>query len=384
MKISLLVLLTLILSANCRAQPGFEMVVGGSEHRIMLSGEGGFALLDTGNEGDFPHNEFRIDEARLFVEGSLGHEAYVFAELNLVTRETEDENFRIGELYLELEDVSRLWGRERQLNVRFGRMDIPFGEEYLTRDAIDNPLISHSLSDLWGIDEGLEVYGRFGRVSYALAVQNGGEPSFHDFNPDKAIVGRLAVDPNSTLHLSVSAMRTGDLDVRRDNISALWFGNGFLRAIGAPQATTTFGGRLLEGDLQLRGKTRHLYLAGGAMRFHDDDRTTDNSRRVFFYLVEGAHDFFSKGAHKLYAAARFSVISAPKGFPIVGHGAFSEYFSNSASLTNSLWRLTMGTGWRLGPYLLFKTEYTFERGRNTNGDRRNHEDFFGMEAAARF
>src|SRR5437016_14557117 len=90
-----------------------------------------------------------------------------------MSREAQDLSLQLGEAYLDFENVSRLWNSDRMLNVRAGRMDIPFGEEYLNRDAIDNPLISHSLSDFWGVDEGLELYGRVGKFSYVLAVQDG-------------------------------------------------------------------------------------------------------------------------------------------------------------------------------------------------------------------
>jgi len=35
--------------------------------------------------------------------------------------EANDEFFHVGELYLDVEDISRLWGRDRQLNLRAGR-----------------------------------------------------------------------------------------------------------------------------------------------------------------------------------------------------------------------------------------------------------------------
>ena len=89
-----------------------------------------------------------------------------------------------------------------------GRLDIPFGEEYLSRDASDNRLISHSLSDFWGIDEGVEVYGTLKHIQYVLAVQNGGHPSINDYNSDKSVTLRLGGDPVKWLHLGVSLMRT--------------------------------------------------------------------------------------------------------------------------------------------------------------------------------
>src|SRR5207249_4163581 len=122
-------------------------------------------------------------------------DVYFFGELNLMTRETSDLELKLGELYLDFENVSKLWNRERMLNVRAGRMYIPFGEEYLVRYAIDNPLISHSLSDLWGVDEGLELYGNIGKVSYVVAVQSGGPSGGRDYTADKSVAGRISFDP---------------------------------------------------------------------------------------------------------------------------------------------------------------------------------------------
>jgi hypothetical protein len=127
--------------------------------RVHLSGEGGLAFFHSGEKGPYPNSEFRVDEAKLFVEAPIFKDIYFFTELNITLREDPGVFVQVGELYLDFENLSRFWNHDRQLNLRVGRFDIPFGEEYLTRDAIDNPLISHSLSDMCGIDDGLEIYG---------------------------------------------------------------------------------------------------------------------------------------------------------------------------------------------------------------------------------
>ena len=104
-----------------------------------------------------------MDEAKLFVDAQVWGDVYAFAEINLASREEPDVDLHLGELYLDAEDISKLWGKPGQFNVRVGRMDIPFGEEYLHRDVIDDPLISRSLSDIWGVDEGVEIYGALGK-----------------------------------------------------------------------------------------------------------------------------------------------------------------------------------------------------------------------------
>src|SRR4029077_17089421 len=136
----------------------------------------------------------------------------------------------LAELYVDFEDVSQLWGHDNQLNVRVGKMKIPFGEEYLTRYAIDNPLILNSVSDLWGFDPGVEAYGALGKWSYVVAVQNGGGARVQDEN---VCAGHISFDPNARWHFSVSGMRTGCLEAQNGSLSTEWFGNGFFQSIGS-------------------------------------------------------------------------------------------------------------------------------------------------------
>lgn len=345
--------------------------------KVNLSGEGGVAFFHTGSEGAFPNSEFRVDEAKLFVEAPVWDDVYFFCELKLATRENDDLGLRLGKLYLDFENVSKRWGRDRMLNVRLGRFDIPFGEEYLTRDAILNPLISRSLSDLWGVDEGVELYGSVGKFSYVVAVQNGGESGTRDFNPDKAVVGRVAYDPTPWLHLSVSGMRTGDLDAINDYVSALWIGNGWFRSIGGMN-TTLFHANLVEGDVAVRWNSGHLKAFGGAICYGDNDPDANNGRSAYYYSVEAVQHLTGK----LYGAARFSQILAEKGLPLIGHGNFDDYFYGP--LATELHSLSLGLGYRFSEHLLLKVEYTLEGGKEVGGGQRNREDFFAAEAAFKF
>lgn len=350
---------------------------GSSFGRVHLSAEGGVAFFHSGSEGQFPNGEFRLDEARLFLEAPIYGDTYFFGEMDLATREEPDLTVKAGELYVDVENVSKLWHQEHVLNLRMGRMFIPFGEEYLNRYAIDNPLISHSVSDLWGVDEGLELYGGSGKLSYAAAVQNGGIPDTRDFNADKSVAGRIGFDPTTWLHLSASGMRTGDLAVQGDRLSAMWFGGGFFRSLGSAK-TTTFHADLAEADLEIRLPRGRLRAFGGYIHYDDNDLARSNQRDVYYYALEGSHDLVGK----LSGAVRFSQIFAPGGFPIVGNGDFGDYFAES--LTTELWRLSLGLGYRWSEGLVVKLEYSLEGGRTTEGETRDHENLFGVEAAFKF
>lgn len=350
--------------------------------RINISGEGGVAFLHSGRDGQFPNSEFRVDEAKLFIEAPVWGNVYFFTELNLAQRENdEDLDLRVGEFYLDVENLFGLEKNPRLVNLRVGRLDVPFGEEYQTRDVIDNSLISHSLADFWGVDEGVELYGSIGKFSYVVAVQNGGVPVAQDFTKDKAVVGRLSFDPNSWLHFSVSGMRTGGLEAEDDYLSEIWYGGGWFRSIGGP-GTTRFHANLVEGDLAVRWRNGYVKAFGGAVCYDDNDPVNANARTMFFYSLEGRQQL----NRKLYAAVRFSQILADKGYPITGHGSMGKYFFNysPAALTTDIWRLSLGLGYRFNNHFLLKTEYSFERGQTVGGDSRAHEDLFATEAAFSF
>ena len=256
-------------------------------------------------------------------------------------------------------------------------MQIPFGEEYLNRYAVENPLISHSLADFWGIDPGLELYGKLGKFSYVVAVQNGGGNGVQDYSGDKSVAGRLSFDPNKNWHFSISGMRTGDLNAQQDFISAIWFGNGWFRSIGS-SATTKFHASAVQGDMTARWKTGHLGVSGGYIRYGDNDPAANNSRNIFYYSVEAEQNL----PRNFYLAARFSQIIAPDGYPLVGFGDFSQHFFGTQA--TGLWRLSLGGGYRFSNRLAIKAEYSFENGSNVGGGSRNQENFLGTEAVFKF
>ena len=343
--------------------------------KVAVTGEGGFAFFKSESAGQHPNGEFRVDELRLFLDAQVIENVYFFGELNLTTREL-GASFELGEAYVDFEDVSRLWGKDRLLNIRVGRMDIPFGEEYLSRDAIDNPLISHSLADFWGYDAGIEFYGAWNNFDYVFAVLNGGVSATSDFTSDKSLVGRVGFAPTKWLRVSASAMRTGDLDAANDYLSAMWFGNGYFRSISA--TATRFHADIVEGDLQARWKGGHLKASGGVAFYDDNDRTMSNARDLYYYFVEAKQDVWDK----FYVAARWSQIFTDKGYPLVGDGDFGKYFFGP--LTEDLWRLGIGLGYRWKENLLFKAEYTINGGSELGGKKRTHENTFAGEVAFRF
>jgi hypothetical protein len=178
--------------------------------------------------------------------------------------------------------------------------------------------------------------------------------------------------------MSVSGMRTGNLDANRDRLSELWFAGGWFRSLGSP-ATTRFHANLVQGDIAFRLPHGYIRAFGGYIHYDDDDPIADNSRDVYYYSVEAVHDI----TRKLYGAVRFGQIFAPDGFPIVGNGTMGEFLF-SPTLTTDLWRLSMGMGYRFNRNLVVKLEYSLERGQVVGGADRDHEDLIAGMAAFAF
>lgn len=355
---------------------------GAREQEIRISAEAGFAYFDGGPQGQFPNGEFRADDVKVYLEAPVWRDTYFFAELDLVTREANDEFFHMGEVYADFENVSgRLGGPDRALNVRVGRFDIPFGEEYQVRGVMDNPLVTHSLADIWGVDEGVEIYGDVAGFSYVLAVQNGGHKMFRDYDSGKAVTARVGVDPIGWLHLSASALHTGELTVAGDVMSETWIGNGFFKSIGGTATTTRFEASLLELDAVARWTGGQLAGAVGRADYDDNDTAADNSRQLDYFYLELRQRF----GERLRGAVRYSELRTDRGYPLPGLGDAGAFFYRpGAPFTDWLSRLSLGLSYHFADPVLLKLEYSFERGRLMNGQRRDQEDMFATELGLKF
>lgn len=349
-------------------------LVSGAVHEIRVSGETGLAFFSSGSDGAYPKSEFHLDEARIFLEAPVWKNVYFFTGLELATREAGDGYLQVGELYADIEDVLAS-GRDQRLSLRIGRFNIPFGEEYQYRNVMTNPLITHSVADIWGYDTGVQLYGSLGRLQYNLAVQNGG------INKDKSLTARLSFEPVKSLHLSASAHRTGKVDVSEDVFSQIWFGGAFFGALNPAATTRTFEASLFELDAAWRWKEGHVRATGGTAQFDENNATVDNSRRLRYYSLEAVQQIVDR----LYGAARYSEVRAPGGYRLMGEGKAGKYFYNPyAPLTTSLQRLSIGVRYQFGPPLVWKLEYSWERGHLAQGLVRDAEDLFSTEIGLEF
>ena len=79
---------------------------GERDREIRLSGEAGLAYFDGGPQSAWPNGEFRADDVKVYLEAPVWKDTYLFAELDLVTREANDEFFHMGEVYVDFENIS--------------------------------------------------------------------------------------------------------------------------------------------------------------------------------------------------------------------------------------------------------------------------------------
>jgi len=301
---------------------------------------------------------------------------FFHSETDLMTREAADNDLHIGELYADIESIPGPWQNEHLVNLRVGRIDIPFGEEYQTRNVMENPLISHSVSDVWGMDGGIEAYGDAGKVSYAAALLDGGLNILHNDHSSKSAAGRVGYTGANWWKLSASAMRTGRLNATGDPLSAVWFANGFFKALGP--GATEYWANLLEADAAAKWPGGSLTGAIGQVQF-DDNGAGNDYRRINYFSVLGIQHL----TDQLYAGARWSAVHAPGGYYLEGQGASGEYFFSNV-LTKQLERLSLGLGYRFADPLVLKMEYSPEWGSTLSAGNRDDANLFSTELGLKF
>lgn len=321
---------------------------------VRISGYGAFGYYDSGGAGGVRHGSFLVKDASLFVEAQVWEKVSFFYEA-WITHYLFDggAGFDDGELYVRFSD---LLGTEEtaRIGVKAGRIDVPFGEDYLRMDAIDDPLISLSAADPWAIDEGAEVYGRSGALHWVLAVTNGNIASGGDDSHSKLWCGKLFGDVCPDLYLSGSVLNAGDTGV-----STIWFGRGLITPVGlfggsaaGTSPSSQVSSTLWEADARL-GESRRCSLGlqvGGAMI---DDDVGAFDRTLVWLEVEPAVHF----TPRLSAHVRYSQIGtddADEGYLLQGDifGAGDELGYD----THRMQRLACGLSWVLDPHARIKLE----------------------------
>ena len=332
------------------AQPWWE--------NFDIYGFGAAGFYDTGSAGTREHGGFEIKEASLFVEAEAWDDISFFVELQTNRLGKDDDLFtRTGEVYAHFRDIQI--GESTSLGLKLGRIDIPFGEEYLWQDAIDNPLITNSAAYPYGWDEGLLLYSDFHGLNWIFAVTDGTDERSRDENSEKAFNLKFYGNPWEQLYLSLSLMSNGD-----GTKSAFEFGGSHFVPIGV-SSTSTLGNSPnteVESNLfELASKYKfnllnnangYLAVTFGAAK--QDDEASSFDRSIKWFSLEP----YLKFSNNWYTVLRYSEIGTyddDEGYNFKGK-TFSGGSAVSSFDIERFRRLGIGLGWTPNPNVLAKFE----------------------------
>ena len=140
---------------------------------LRISGFAAVGFMKTGSSGTREEGGFEVIESALHVDAELWEDHSLFMEI-MTDRLGKDSLGRMytGEMYLRWDNLLENW-HGLNMGMKVGRIDIPFGEEYLWQDAIDNPLITTSAAFPYGFDEGLLLFGDYGALDWIVSVTDG-------------------------------------------------------------------------------------------------------------------------------------------------------------------------------------------------------------------
>lgn len=328
---------------------------------IDIWGFAAFWFADSGKDGTRPHPGFVIKESTLFVEAHAWEDMSIFFELQTTgLQRDQSSSVRPAELYAHFRNVLKKWG-DGLMNIKVGRVDIPFGEEYLWQDAPDNPLISNSAVYPWLWDEGIALYGTMRGLGWVVSITDGTLARSQEENLAKAITVKLYATPWKPIYLSASFMKNG-----QTARGPLLLGGSFFQPVGADEAKTSLGvspskmvdAILYQANATLKfSKQADLELSFGKGLIDDQNNTFD--RDLTWFTIQPRLNL----SPKFYAVGRYSEIGtydANMGYHFGGEflaGGNQAYGYDARRLQ----RFSGGLGWKLNSHLTLKLEVGRDR-----------------------
>jgi hypothetical protein len=315
--------------------------------RVTFSGFVNAGYVKTGANGAEVDGHFyageRLFGANLFIDATIDEGIAMHNEILFY-----NQAMNLEELYVVFKDPLKNGGL---VNLKVGRMDIPFGDEYLWQYPLDNWMVLRTAEWPWGFSQGVEAFGHSGPLKWVVSVMDGlgggtGEDDFpfdHDDNLGKMVNAKLDLNPVEWLHLSVSGMDSG-----QHTTSALLLNDvNVVPVSGSPSAMVAFqaweaDAKISLDPVQVRGNIGQLYL-------NDVD---PYSRTLTYYYGEAKVNI----TRDLYLVGRYSAIGtfdANKGYAFGGD--YDEGPSFNFDL-KSMTRYGLGAGYWIGADTVLKAE----------------------------
>jgi hypothetical protein len=293
------------------------------------------------------------------VEATAWEDVSFFLEVQANRLGKDPEKFvRTGEVHAHFRNLFKGHG-ENLLGLKVGRVDIPFGEEYLWQDASDNPLISTSAAYPYGFDEGVVLYGTLKGLGWIAAVTDGTDTQSVEDDPAKAFNLKFHGNPSDALYLSGSYMRNG-----KAGKSAFEFGGSHFQPVGASHLSTVgaspsdmVNATLYEVDSTYTfGK--HVALAGsyGWAQVDDQDDTFDRDLRWF--SIE-PRITMTQGHYIVLRYSEIGTYDSDRGYHFDGKTTAGGNATFGYD-TERFQRLSVGVGYRPNPRVVVKGEIGYD------------------------
>ncbi|MCZ6674972.1 MAG: hypothetical protein O7C75_18735 [Verrucomicrobia bacterium] len=332
-------------STHVLAKPWFR--------NMDISGFSEVRFQDSGDDGTQPNAGFVVKHASLFLEAEAWEDFSVFLEFSVAS------SVRVNEVYVHFRNVLKKWGDDI-LGIKVGRIDIPFGEEYLWNDSPSNLLISHTAAYPWLWDEGIALYGTLGGFGWITSLTDGTLARSSEDDPGKAVTAKVYGSPWTPLYLSASFMRNG-----KTSKGALLLGGSFFQPVGTQDASSLGASPSDKVDAALyQIDAKYSFREKAALEFalgkaFINDAVDSFDRDLTWFSVQPHYNL----TRNLYAILRYSEIGTydtNEGYHLGGEflAGGNKAFGYDAK---RLQRFSVGLGWRPNPRAMVKLEIGRDR-----------------------
>ncbi len=325
--------------------------------RINLSGFGAVGYTrtnDSQNKAAEPNGSFEVNQVNLFLEADLSDDISFFYELEGVRfAQSPKDTTRPNETYVTMRNVMG----DDSFDVKIGRFDYNFGEEYLIQDANTNPFVDFTVSWPYGRSEGAEFSGKFSDIGWVAALTNGNNSRSQDNDVNKTINAKLYGNITDDLYVSGSFM-TGSANV----VAFEFSGTHPFPVGGSPSKEVDSTTYQVDVKWNFDGKSNIAAYYGMS---EVDDAVNSFDRDLTYWAITPQY-FINDD---LYVAFRYSAIGTwdnDEGYLFEAHN-YSN--GNAYGFTlESVERYQLGLGYYIKPNVLAKLEY-------------HHDDFEQIDGA---